>query len=428
MKNIKIGIVGLGYVGLPLACLFASKYVVKGFDINANKIDALKNGIDTNNLCSINQINQINLQFHNTIDALVDCSFLIVTIPTDIDVQNNPDLNPLKKATQMVGSILKKGMTIVFESTVYPGLTEETCVPILEHESGLIWKKDFFVGYSPERINPGDNNRPIESILKIVSGDTLDTLESVTELYTSVISAGIYQAPSIKVAEAAKVIENAQRDLNIAFVNELALIFDRMGIDTREVLQAAATKWNFMPFEPGLVGGQCIGVDPYYLTYKAEELGYTPRVIHSGRVVNNEMGKFIAEKVVKTLIQQHKNISKTRVLILGCSFKENIGDTRNSKVFDIVKELMEYSVLVDVVDPMVNDLSFIPSGIMVLQDLNLSIKYDTVILAVKHEVFHAYDLKRLKESSVENELNLFDVKAFYNREEAIGECKMYWRL
>jgi UDP-N-acetyl-D-galactosamine dehydrogenase len=428
MTNIKIGIVGLGYVGLPLACLFASKYVVKGFDINTNKIDALKNGIDTNNLCSIDQINQNNLQFYNSIDALSDCLYLIVTIPTDIDVQNNPDLNPLKKATRMVGSILKKSMTIVFESTVYPGLTEEICVPILEHESGLIWKKDFFVGYSPERINPGENKRPIESILKIVSGDTIDSLASITALYTSVISAGIYQAPSIKVAEAAKVIENAQRDLNIAFVNELALIFDRIGIDTREVLQAAATKWNFMPFEPGLVGGQCIGVDPYYLTHKAEELGYTPRVIHSGRLVNNEIGKFIAEKVVKTLIHQHKNISKTRALILGCSFKENIGDTRNSKVFDILKELMDYSVLVDVIDPMVNELSFIPSGIKILQDLNLSIKYDAVILAVKHEVFQKYDLKRLKESSVENELNLFDVKAFYNRDEALGECKMYWRL
>jgi UDP-N-acetyl-D-galactosamine dehydrogenase len=428
MKNIKIGIVGLGYVGLPLACLFAGKYVVKGFDIDGNKIDSLKKGIDPNHLCSIEQIDQPNILFYNSIEALADCSFLIVTIPTDIDAQNNPDLNPLKKATQMVGSILKKGMTIVFESTVYPGLTEEICVPILEQESCLNWKKDFFVGYSPERINPGDTKRPIESILKIVSGDTKNTVACVANLYASVITAGIYQAPSIKVAEAAKVIENAQRDLNIAFVNELALIFDRMGIDTREVLQAAATKWNFMPFEPGLVGGQCIGVDPYYLTHKAEELGYTPKVIHSGRLVNNGMGKFIAEKVVKTLIQQNKNISTSKVLILGCSFKENIGDTRNSKVFDIVKELMAYSVMVDIVDPIVNNHSFIPTEIKVINEMNNSKYYDAVVFAVRHEAFRAYDLKRLKEYSVNDELNLFDVKGVFEREEGLRECKVYWRL
>jgi UDP-N-acetyl-D-galactosamine dehydrogenase len=428
MNEIKIGIVGLGYVGLPLACLFAGKYAVKGFDIDLNKIKSLQNGIDPNHLSFIDQINQPNLQFYNSIEALVDCFFLIVTIPTDIDHQNNPDLQPLKKATQMVGSILKKGMTIVFESTVYPGLTEEICVPILEQTSGLKWKEDFFVGYSPERINPGDSNRPIESILKIVSGDSKDTLAKVADLYASVITAGIYQASTIKVAEAAKVIENAQRDLNIAFVNELALIFDRMGIDTREVLQAAATKWNFLPFEPGLVGGQCIGVDPYYLTHKAEELGYTPKVIHSGRLVNNGMGKFIAEKVVKTLIQQHKNISNSRVLILGCSFKENIGDTRNSKVFDIVKELMDYSVSVDIVDPMVHNQSFIPSGMKVMNEMNISRYYDAVVLAVKHDAFLTYDLKRLKDSSMHFELNLFDVKGFYEREEALRECKVYWRL
>ncbi len=426
--KIKIGIIGLGYVGLPLACLFASKYAVKGFDIDLIKIESLQNGIDPNHLCTIDQIRQADLIFHHSIEALADCSFLIVTIPTDIDHQNNPDLQPLKKATQMVGSILKKGMTIVFESTVYPGLTEDICVPILEQSSGLKWKEDFFVGYSPERINPGDIKRPIESILKIVSGDTADTLASVSNLYASVITAGIYQAPSIKVAEAAKVIENAQRDLNIAFVNELALIFDRMGIDTREVLQAAATKWNFMPFEPGLVGGQCIGVDPYYLTHKAEELGYTPKVIHSGRLVNNGMGKFIAEKVVKTLIQQHKNISNTRVLILGCSFKENIGDTRNSKVFDIVKELMDYSVSVDIVDPMVSNHSFIPFGINVMHEMNIFVRYDAVVLAVKHDAFLAYDLKTLKDISMHFELNLFDVKGFYEREEALRECKVYWRL
>jgi UDP-N-acetyl-D-galactosamine dehydrogenase len=319
-------------------------------------------------------------------------------------------------------------MTVVFESTVYPGLTEEICIPILENASGLVWMRDFFVGYSPERINPGDTQRPISSILKIVAGDTPTTLANLVELYGSVITAGIYAAQNIKIAEAAKVIENAQRDLNIAFVNELALIFDRMGIDTRDVLKAAATKWNFLTFEPGLVGGQCIGVDPYYLTYKAEELGYSPRVIHSGRLVNNEMGKFIAEKTVKALLQAGKNITQCRVLVLGCSFKENIGDTRNSKVFDIVKELIDYSVLVDVVDPIANEAAHHASKEKIIPSIPADATYDAIILAVKHDAFKELTLEKLIAISTSKELYLFDVKAFYDQQEAKKMCKFYWRL
>ncbi|MEI7628971.1 MAG: nucleotide sugar dehydrogenase [Bacteroidota bacterium] len=426
--SIKIGIIGLGYVGLPLAALFAEKYMVIGFDIDEQKMLSLQNGIDPNGLSSFLQLTNPNLQFSNNINDLKSCTHLIITIPTDIDAQNKPDLGPLKKATEMLGSVLQKGMTIVFESTVYPGLTEEICIPILEQTSGLIWKQDFFVGYSPERINPGDTQRPIASILKIVAADLPTTLTDLSNLYSSVITAGIYQAPSIKIAEAAKVIENAQRDLNIAFVNELALIFDRMGIDTREVLKAAATKWNFMPFEPGLVGGQCIGVDPYYLTHKAEELGYSPRVIHSGRLVNNEMGKFIAEKAVKTLLQAGKNITQCRILVLGCSFKENIGDTRNSKVFDIVKELMDYSVQVEVVDPIANETAHHVSKEKIIPSIPVGATYDAIILAVKHDAFKALSIEKLTTHSTSRKLYLFDVKAFYNRDEAKKICTFYWRL
>jgi UDP-N-acetyl-D-galactosamine dehydrogenase len=422
----KIGVIGLGYVGLPLACLFAEKYHVIGFDINDTKIQLLQQGIDTTGLSNGFQTDA--LLFSNNINDLNECQFLIVTIPTDIDTQNQPDLGPLKMATGMIAGILKIGMTVVFESTVYPGLTEEICIPILEQNSGLIWKSDFNVGYSPERINPGEKTRPISSIKKIVAGDTIQTTEKLAALYGSVIIAGIYQAKSIKVAEAAKVIENAQRDLNIAFVNELALIFDKMEIDTRDVLEAAATKWNFLPFEPGLVGGQCIGVDPYYLTYKSEALGYAPRVIHSGRVVNNQIGKFIAEKVVKILIQQEKAVSKSRVLILGCAFKENIGDARNSKVFDICEELMGYSVSVDIFDPLVNIVHSKKLFNQVLGTLPEEIKYDAIILAVKHQVFQDLNLYKLISMSKLGHLNLFDVKAFYDKEKATALSTFYWRL
>lgn len=426
--NVKIGIIGLGYVGLPLAQLFAEKYAVVGFDIDSAKIDLLNQGIDTNNQQSFASAALSNLQFSNNSIALKNCTHLIVTIPTDIDAQNLPDLMPLQTASQLIGEVLQQGMTVVFESTVYPGLTEEICIPIIEKFSGLVWKKDFFIGYSPERINPGESNRPLSSIVKIVSADTPETLANLVELYSSVITAGIYQAPSIRIAEAAKVIENAQRDLNIAFMNELALIFDLMQLDTREVLKAAATKWNFLPFEPGLVGGHCIGVDPYYLTYKAEQLGYTPKVIHSGRDLNNQIGPFIAEKVVKTFIVQEKNIAKSRVLVLGCTFKENVNDSRNSKVFDIVDKLSSYLIQVDILDPMVANNTALPCAARLMQELEPDVLYDAIILAVKHDSFKLLPLTTLKAISASGNLNLFDAKAFYDKPEAIKIAKHYWRL
>ena len=424
----RIGIAGLGYVGLPLACLFASKYEVIGFDIDATKIKALAAGIDDTGQLESEALKQVSLSFTNHSQALQKCDVIIVTVPTDIDAQNQPDLSPLKSVSASIGKILQPGMIVVYESTVYPGLTEEICIPILALESGLVWKKDFHVGYSPERINPGDKKHPLSQILKIVSADTPATLSKLSNLYDSVIEAGIYEAPDIKTAEAAKVIENAQRDLNIAFMNELAVIFDRMNIDTRAVIKAAATKWNFLPFEPGLVGGHCIGVDPYYLTFKAEQLGYSPQVIHSGRHLNNNMGKFIAEKVVKLFIVQEKVISKCKVLILGCAFKENIGDTRNSRVFDIYSGLQGYHIAIDFVDPLVNDALIAAKGLIVEKEIDLSKQYDAIILAVKHDIFVKYPLDLLKTISVLGQLNLFDVKAFYNREEALATAKYYWRL
>ena len=426
--NVTIGIIGLGYVGLPLARLFAEKYAVIGFDIDSFKIDLLNKGIDTNNQQPFTSEGLSNLQFSNNPIVLKKCTHLIVTIPTDIDAQNFPDLKPLQNASQLIGEVLQQGMTVVFESTVYPGLTEEICIPIIEKFSGLIWKKDFFVGYSPERINPGEPNRPLASIVKIVSADTSETLANLVDLYSSVITAGIYQAPSIRVAEAAKVIENAQRDLNIAFMNELALIFDLMQLDTRDVLKAAASKWNFLPFEPGLVGGHCIGVDPYYLTFKAEQLGYIPKVIHSGRDLNNQIGPFIAEKVVKTLISQEKNIAKSRVLVLGCTFKENVNDIRNSKVFDIVNTLSSYLLQIDILDPLVPFNTVIPCAARLIQQLEPEIFYDAVILAVKHDAFKQLPLTALKAIAASGNLNLFDAKAFYDKSEAIKIAKHYWRL
>ncbi|MFY7898754.1 MAG: nucleotide sugar dehydrogenase [Chitinophagaceae bacterium] len=420
-----IGIVGLGYVGLPLACLFAKKYTVVGYDIDENKISLLQKGIDYTQELSVGSLQQKSIQFTNSINHLQICSVIIVTVPTDITSSNEPDLFPLKNASAQIGAILQKGMTIVFESTVYPGLTEEVCIPILETTSGLVWKKDFFVGYSPERVNPGDKNRPIESILKIISGDTAATVDKLNNLYSSVIDAGIYIAPNIKVAEAAKVIENAQRDLNIAFMNELALIFDKMQIDTRDVLKAAATKWNFLPFEPGLVGGHCIGVDPYYLTHKAEQLGYSPQVIHSGRHVNNQMGKFIADKVLKALIAKRTIISSSRVLILGCTFKENVSDCRNSKVFDIVNTLTEYEIQVDVVDPLANKLNALQQ---ISESIAPNVVYDAIILAVKHQIFQTITLSYLQTISANNSLYLFDVKAMFAKQDAEEIATFYWRM
>jgi UDP-N-acetyl-D-galactosamine dehydrogenase len=347
-----IAVVGLGYVGLPLAVAFGKKFPTIGFDLSAAKVAAYRRHVDPTGEVSGDELRAATqLRVTTEAPALKEADFVVVAVPTPIDDAHNPDLGPLLGASETVGRNLKRGATVVFESTVYPGLTEEICIPALERHSGLVWKRDFFVGYSPERINPGDRERTLTKITKVVSGDTPETLERVAEVYGAVVTAGVYRASSIKVAEAAKVIENTQRDLNIALMNELSLIFHRLGIDTLEVLQAAGTKWNFLPFRPGLVGGHCIGVDPYYLTHKAEMLGYHPQVILAGRRINDGMGKFVAEQTVKQLIQAGTAVKGADVAVLGLTFKEDCPDLRNSRVIDVVRELESYGATVHVHDP-----------------------------------------------------------------------------
>jgi UDP-N-acetyl-D-galactosamine dehydrogenase len=347
-----IAVVGLGYVGLPLAVAFGKKFPTVGFDLSAAKIEAYRRHVDPTGEVSGDELRAAKqLRVSTDPAALKEADFVIVAVPTPIDDAHNPDFGPLLGASEAVGRNLKRGATVVFESTVYPGATEEICIPVLERHSGLAWKRDFFVGYSPERINPGDKERTLTKITKVVSGDTPETLERVAQIYDAVVEAGVYRASSIKVAEAAKVIENTQRDLNIALMNELSLIFHRVGIDTLEVLQAAGTKWNFMPFRPGLVGGHCIGVDPYYLTHKAEMLGYHPQVILAGRRINDGMGKYVAEQTVKQLIQAGSPVKGEDVVVLGLTFKEDCPDLRNSRVIDVVRELVSYGATVHVHDP-----------------------------------------------------------------------------
>ena len=356
MNSPVIGIVGLGYVGLPLAAAFAEKYNVVGFDINQARITELQNGYDRTLELDTKQLEAIKttLKYTSHLNDLDQVDIYIVTVPTPIDQSNRPDLTPLIKSSQAVGSLLKKGNIVIYESTVYPGVTEEICVPELERTSGMTFNIDFFCGYSPERINPGDKEHTVKKILKVTSGSTPEIAHTVNELYKSIITAGTHMASSIKVAEASKVIENTQRDVNIALINELALIFDTMGIDTNEVIEAAATKWNFIKLKPGLVGGHCIGVDPYYLTFKAEELGYKPNLILGARQINNGMSKYIAEKTVKCMIDHDKKIKNARVLILGVTFKENCPDMRNTKVLDIINELEEFGCQIDIYDPWVD--------------------------------------------------------------------------
>lgn len=389
-----IGIIGLGYVGLPLAIVMASKYAVMGFDIDVERVAALQDGHDITNEITQAQIQSAKaLSFTNTIAELRHCTIFIVTVPTPVTENYEPDLSYLINATQQIGLILKKGDTVIYESTVYPGCTEEVCVPKLATASGLEFNKDFFVGYSPERINPGDKSRPIESIVKITSGSTDAAAKMVNGLYASVITSGTYLAPSIKVAEAAKAIENAQRDVNISFMNELALIFDRLQIDTQEVLKAAGTKWNFLPFKPGLVGGHCIGVDPHYLAYKAMQVGYTPQVILSGRKVNELMGVFVGEKIITLLANKFKGqIAGKTVLILGFAFKENCADTRNTKVVDIYTTLTAAGLQVNIYDPLVNAQAVSTVyGIDIIPEL--SNHYDAIVLAVAHDQFKEIDFK-----------------------------------
>ncbi len=394
-----IGIIGLGYVGLPLAIAMAEKYKVWGFDINCNRVVQLQQGVDHTHEISQQQIQAAaSLQFTQQSNELKNCTVFIITVPTPVDAQYQPDLSHLIKATQTVALLLKKGDTVVYESTVYPGCTEEICMPILERESALVYNQDFFIGYSPERINPGDKTRNIKSILKITSGSTPAAAEKINALYESVIEAGTYLAPSIKVAEAAKAIENAQRDVNISFMNELALIFDRLGIDTQQVLQAAATKWNFLPFQPGLVGGHCIGVDPHYLAFKAKQVGYNPQVILSGRKVNEQMGFFVGEKIIALLAKKWEGqIKGKKVLILGMAFKENCADTRNTKVVDIYTTLQEAGLEVEVYDPWV-DADLVKKEYTIRMAIALAATYDALVLAVAHEIFQTINFAQYKQT------------------------------
>lgn len=415
MKHPKIGIIGLGYVGLPLARLFATKYPVVGFDINTKRVSELKKGTDVTLEVSnadiqavlLSETSQKNgLFFTDAVADLKTCTYFIVTVPTPVDKKNRPVLVPLIEASKLVASVLKKGDIVIYESTVYPGATEEECIPVLEKVSGLAYNNHFHVGYSPERINPGDKKRTVDKVLKITSGSTEETGIKVDNLYKSVITAGTHLAPSMKVAEAAKVIENSQRDINIAFVNELAKIFNLMDINTHDVLEAAGTKWNFLPFKPGLVGGHCIGVDPYYLAQKAQEFGYHPEIILAGRRMNDSMGEYIVSEVVKLMIQNDIEVKGASVLVLGVTFKENCTDVRNTKVVDVVNALKEYKTEVTVYDPWANPQDVATEyGFVSTQQLPVA-TFDTIVLTVAHEAFKTMDIQSLrKKNSV-----VYDVK------------------
>lgn len=409
--NKQLAIVGLGYVGLPLAVAFSAKHSVVGFDIDTQRINELTNGIDKTLEVTSQELKAAkNLTFTSNLDTIRNAQIYIITVPTPIDHAKQPDLTPLIKSSESIGKVLKQGDIVIYESTVFPGCTEEICVPILEAQSGLRFNQGFYCGYSPERINPGDKIHTVTKIKKVVSGSTPKIAQDIDQLYASIITAGTYLASSIKVAEAAKVIENAQRDLNIAFVNELALIFDKLNIDTQDVLEAAATKWNFLPFKPGLVGGHCIGVDPYYLTYKAESIGYNPQVILSGRRINDNMGQYIANKVIKLMIQRSLVTTKSRILILGFTFKENCPDTRNTRVIDVVKELEEFGLVVEVFDPQADAIEVNKEyGIKLINEPKG--KYEGIILAVAHSDFQNFPLENHKQAHTV----VYDVKAFFNR-------------
>ena len=425
----KIAVVGLGYVGLPLAVEFGKKVPTIGFDLSVEKVAAYRNHVDPTGEVSVADLQAATqLTCHTDPEQLRDADFVIVAVPTPVDEAHQPDFTPLIKSSETVGKYLKRGAIVVYESTVYPGATEEVCIPLLEKHSGMKWKQDFFVGYSPERINPGDKERTVTKIVKVVSGDTPETLKTVAEVYASVITAGVYPASSIKVAEASKVIENTQRDLNIALMNELSLIFNKIGIDTLEVLQAAGTKWNFMPFRPGLVGGHCIGVDPYYLTHKADMLGYHPQVILAGRRINDGMAVYVAQQTVKQIIRAGGIVKGSKVVVLGLTFKENCGDLRNSKVSDLVKELQEFGCDVSVHDPLAEAGEAMHEyGIKLVDWSALPNQADAVVAAVSHAEYVnqpiANLLSKLRVGGV-----FVDIKSAYNQDEILAAgCKL-WRL
>ena len=423
-KEKTLAVIGLGYVGLPIALAFAKKIRVIGFDINAERVDMMKNRLDPSKELEPTAFDGCEIQFTHSIDDLKSASFYIIAVPTPVDKHKVPDLTPVLSASRTVGKVLSKGDIVVYESTVYPGCTEDDCIPVLEEVSGLRWMDDFKVGYSPERINPGDKNHTLENIVKVVSGSDEESLNVIATMYEQVVDAGVHRAPTIKVAEAAKIIENTQRDLNIALMNELSKIFDLMDINTYDVLEAANTKWNFLNFFPGLVGGHCIGVDPYYLTYKAMSKGYKPEVILAGRRINDSMGAYVAKKLVQSLIKNGKDVSESKVLIMGATFKEDVSDIRNTKVVDVIKELIDYSVTIDVVDAYAD-----PSEMKHEYGLSLSSEtnppYDAIIVAVNHDQYAQMTLDNYR-SLMGNDPILFDIKGMLKDRDMTGIH--YWSL
>lgn len=428
-KEEKISLIGLGYVGMPIAVAFANKVNVIGFDINQEKIDLYKQGIDPTREVGNEVVKETTVDFTSDASRLKEAKFHIVSVPTPINSDKTPNLNPIKGASKTLGQNLTKGSIVVYESTVFPGVTEEICIPILEEESGLKCGVDFKVGYSPERINPGDKIHRLETIVKVVSGMDDESLNIIAKVYELVVDAGVYKAATIKVAEAAKVIENSQRDINIAFMNELSIIFNEMGIDTKEVLAAAGTKWNFLNFTPGLVGGHCIGVDPYYLTYKAEEFGYHSQIILSGRRINDDMGKYVVENTIKKLISSGVNVRDAKVAILGFTFKENTPDTRNTRVIDIVDELKEYGIIPMIVDPVADKEEAKYEYNLEFQELSNVQNMDALILAVSHDEFNEFTPEQIEEfyGETENKV-LIDIKGALDRRVYEDAGYVYWRL
>ncbi len=420
MTNKKIALIGLGYVGLPLAVEFGKRFEVVGFDINQSRINDLNDGIDsTLEITSEEFKDAIYLSFSTNLDDLSDCEIFIITVPTPIDKKKKPDFTPLEKSSQAVGSILKKGDIVIYESTVYPGATEEVCVPILEEQSGLVFNKDFYCGYSPERINPGDKNHRVTNIKKVTAGSTPEIASEVDELYQKIIIAGTHKAESIKIAEAAKVIENTQRDVNIALINELAIIFKKLDIDTESILRAAATKWNFLPFKPGLVGGHCIGVDPYYLVHKAQEVGYNPKIILEGRRLNDGMGSYVADQVSKLMTKKCIHVVDANILIMGLTFKENCPDLRNTQVVDLVEKFKGFHCNVDVYDPWVDKNEALDVYSIKLIDQPVADKYDAILLAVAHDEFKELSLDKIKSFGKDNYV-LYDIKYLLAASEVDG--------
>jgi UDP-N-acetyl-D-galactosamine dehydrogenase len=419
-NNIKIGVIGLGYVGLPLAVEFGKKYNVVGLDINKDRVEELQSGLDSTLEVNKEELAAAELlKYSTSISDLSECNIYIVTVPTPINQHKQPDLTPLIKASEAIGKVLKKGDIVIYESTVYPGATEEDCVPILEQQSGLTFNQDFFAGYSPERINPGDKQHRVTNILKVTSGSTPEVADFVDNLYQSIVTAGTHKASSIRVAEAAKVIENTQRDVNIALINELALLFNRLGIDTEEVLEAAGTKWNFLPFRPGLVGGHCIGVDPYYLTHKAQSIGYTPQIILSGRRINDGMGKYVVSEVIKLMLKKRIHVQEANILMLGLTFKEDCPDLRNTRVIDMIEEFEDYGATVDVYDPWVDKQEAKQEYDVSPIETPANGQYDAIVIAVAHQQFKQLGAEQIRALGKSNAV-VFDIKYILPADAADG--------